>query len=310
MTNSPVCLQKPRNLVIQNLDAHPGKTVDDDLDPAEVGIVGDPNHRGGYHCGKDRLDSNDYSVRESPRDKNGLTLDAAALDIGWFEWRNSKTGVAHTLRTFSRWVVSQCEVNAPDTRDIREIIYSLDGKTVKRWDRLEKSTTGDNSHLSHTHFSFFRDAVKAGRDQSPLFRRYLQTIGLLAGGDDDMTPEQDARLKDIEKWILNLDGRTAQGVSYLRISGAEGDRNGYSLTELHAKVDLAINAISQLKEVDSVELDAKLEELRQAVNNVDEEVLAKLGDVNDPGETAQILKALLGEHADDVFRAGLGLPAA
>ncbi|MEK8110074.1 hypothetical protein NKG94_48450 [Micromonospora sp. M12] len=70
--------------------------------------------------------------------------------------------------------------------DIREIIYSANGTTVKRWDRLGERTSGDSSHRWHTHFSFFRDAIKAGRDQRPLFRRYLGTIGLL---EDDMTPK-------------------------------------------------------------------------------------------------------------------------
>ncbi|WP_037684611.1 hypothetical protein, partial [Streptomyces griseus] len=76
-----------------------------------------------------------------------------------------------------------CTAGAPDTRDIREIIYSPDGQTVKRWDRLGKRSTGDSSHLWHTHFSFFRDSIKAGRDLTPLFRRYLTSIGLIEGED-------------------------------------------------------------------------------------------------------------------------------
>ena len=63
-------------------------------------------------------------------------------------------------------------------RDLREIIYSPDGKVVRRWDRLGKRSSGDDSHLWHTHFSFFRDSTKADRDQTPLFRRYLTGIGL------------------------------------------------------------------------------------------------------------------------------------
>lgn len=62
--------------------------------------------------------------------------------------------------------------------------------------------------------------------------------------DDDMNAEQDARLERIEKMLSQLDGRTAQGTSYLRLSGAPevdgatGDRNGYSLTEAHEKLDV------------------------------------------------------------------------
>jgi hypothetical protein len=189
MTNAPATLLSARQVMLDHLDMHPGKTESADLDPAEVGIVGDLAHRGGYHCGRDRVDLDDYSVRESPRDKAGLDDHAAALDIGEFEvW---VAGKAHNLRSFSIWAVAQCKANTPDSRDIREIIYTADGRTVRRWDRLGKRTTGDSSHLFHTHFSFFRDAVKAGRDQRPLFIRYLTEIGLLEG--DDMTPpEHDA----------------------------------------------------------------------------------------------------------------------
>lgn len=189
MTRAPANLLALRSLLLTHLDNAPGP---DDLEPAEVGIVGDPAHRGGYHCGSDRVVKNDYSVVESSRDRAGLTLDAAALDVGGFEVRSG--GRTHTLASFSAWCVAQCAANAADTRDIREIIYSPDGTRVKRWDRLGKRTTGDSSHRWHTHFSFFRDAIKAGRDQRPLFRRYLTTIGLIA--TPPLTEETEMELTD------------------------------------------------------------------------------------------------------------------
>ncbi|MER7418238.1 hypothetical protein ABT346_15900 [Micromonospora peucetia] len=181
MTRAPGNLLTVRRLLLDHLNVDPDTSRDQDLEPAEVGIVGDPAHRGGYHCGSDRVVTRDYSVVESPRDSAGLTLDAAALDVGFFEVRAG--GGTHNLRSFSTWCVAQCVAGTPDTRDIREIIYSPDGRVVRRWDRLRKRTSGDNSHLWHTHFSFFRDSIKANRDQTPLFRRYLSTIGLL---EDDM----------------------------------------------------------------------------------------------------------------------------
>nr|WP_244311611.1 hypothetical protein [Micromonospora taraxaci] len=211
-----------RSLLLTHLDNAPGP---DDLDPAEVGIVGDPSHRGGYHCGSDRVVPNDYSVVESPRDRAGLTLDASALDVGQFDVRSG--GRSNTLPSFSVWCVAQCAANAADTRDIREIIYSPDGSTVKRWDRLGKRTTGDSSHRWHTHFSFFRDAIKAGRDQRPLFRRYLSSIGLLE--DDDMTPQEHNWLATVHKNLTVLDGRNPIGQIYTRI--AEGrDETGIAVT--------------------------------------------------------------------------------
>ncbi|WP_239485287.1 hypothetical protein [Micromonospora humidisoli] len=210
MTTAPANLLAVRRLLLDTISS---------LASAAVGIVGDPAHRGGYHCGSDRVVTNDYSVVESPRDAGGLTLYASGLDVGMFSVRSG--GATHNLRTFSTWCVGQCRANAPDTRDIREIIYSPDGKVVRRWDRLGKRSSGDDSHLWHTHFSFFRDAIRAGRDQTPLFRRYLTTIGLLE--DRDMTPEEHAWLETVHKNLTVLDGRNPVGQIYTRMAMGTDD---------------------------------------------------------------------------------------
>ncbi|MFV2110779.1 hypothetical protein ACFHW0_00370 [Micromonospora sp. LOL_025] len=192
MTRAPQNLLAVRRLLLEHLNLDPDTVRDQDLEPAEVGIVGDPAHRGGYHCGSDRVVTRDYSVVESSRDSSGLTLDASALDVGSF--RVGVGGRTHDLRSFSTWCVQQCAADSADSRDIREIIYSPDGKVVRRWDRLRKRTSGDNSHLWHTHFSFFRDSTKANRDQTPLFRRYLTAIGLIAPPEEEPTMEQTDQL--------------------------------------------------------------------------------------------------------------------
>ncbi|MGC4811752.1 hypothetical protein ACLQ29_14610 [Micromonospora sp. DT228] len=219
MTRAPANLLAVRSLLLTHLNVDPNTVRAADLEPDEVGIVGDPDHRGGYHCGSDRVVTNDYSVVESPRDRAGLTLDAAALDVGQFEVRSA--GRTHTMRSFSLWCVAQCVANAADTRDLREIIYSPDGSTVKRWDRLGIRSTGDSSHRWHTHFSFFRDAIKAGRDQRPLFRRYLSSIGLLE--DDDMTPEEHNWLATVHTNLTVLDGRNPIGQIYTRMAEGRDD---------------------------------------------------------------------------------------
>lgn len=127
-----------------------------------LGIVGDEDHHGGYHQGKPNVPATDYSRDESSRDEKGLTGAASALDVG--KWSG--------LRTFSKWLVEQCKAGAEDTRDIREVIYSPDGQTVKRWDRLGIRSSGDSSHLQHTHISYFRDSEN--RDKTGLFRRYFE----------------------------------------------------------------------------------------------------------------------------------------
>ncbi|WP_433529076.1 hypothetical protein ACQPYA_22495 [Micromonospora sp. CA-263727] len=219
MTRAPANLLAVRGLLLEHLNRDPNRVRDEDLEPNEVGIVGDANHRGGYHCGSDRVVTNDYSVVESSRDRSGLTLDAAALDVGTF--RVSSGGRNHDLATFSTWCVAQCVANAPDTRDLREIIYSPDGKVVRRWDRLGRRNTGDRSHLWHTHFSFFRDSIKANRDQTPLFRRYLTTIGLIKQEEPDMTPEEHNWLKTVHRNLTVLDGRNPVGQIYTRMAMGE-----------------------------------------------------------------------------------------
>ncbi len=169
MTFAPAPLAAARSFLLANV---PG------LKPVAVGIVGDTAHAAtgtSYHLGKDQLASDSYSIVESPRDRKGLSNAAAGLDIGEFSFRAG--GKAHTLRTFSAWLVLECRSGAADTQDIREVIYSLDGTSVRRWDRLGRRTTGDSSHRWHTHISYFRDSEQ--RDKTGLFRRYLTEIGLL-----------------------------------------------------------------------------------------------------------------------------------
>lgn len=193
MTESPPVLVADRKLLLDHLDMHPGRTVDDDLDPAEVGIKGDTSHveqGNSYHLGTPEQARTGYASTESPRDKAGLCAYASALDIGWFEVRVA--GKVHNLRSFSLWAVAQCKANKPDTRDIREIIYTADGRTVKRWDRLGKRSGGDSSHLFHTHFSLFRDATKAGRGLTALLTRYLTEIGVI---DMAFTADEEAQIR-------------------------------------------------------------------------------------------------------------------
>jgi hypothetical protein len=181
-----------RTLLLQHLDMHPGRTVESDLDPAEVGIVGDTAHADGgdsYHLGADQIRARNgrdrYSVDESTRDKRGLDNYASAMDIGWFRVTTQRG--TFDLRDFSSWLVDLCRAGDPDTRDLREVIYSPDGQVVRRWDRLGRRVSGDSSHLSHTHLSEHRDAD--GHRMLRLATRWLQHIGMIPE-EDTMTPDQ------------------------------------------------------------------------------------------------------------------------
>lgn len=179
MTVAKSKLLEARALLLRYLNLTPGTGPASDLDPAEVGIVGSPAHVAAgtsYHLGRDdlQLDRRPYSVYESTRDLAGLTDEASAIDVG--EFSIVSRGRTNNLRTFSAWLVSQCRAGASDTVDIREVIYSPDGVTVLRWDRLGRRTSGDSSHTYHTHLSEFRDAD--GSNMVALFGRYLREIGV------------------------------------------------------------------------------------------------------------------------------------
>jgi len=153
------------------------------LKPVSLGVVGNAKHLSGYHLGKDRIfgasgqGKNDYSVKTA-RDKAGLTNEASAIDIGNFP----------RLHELGLWIVRQARAGAEDTKDIREVIYSPDGKTVLRWDRQNGQKSfghkgeADNSHRTHTHVSWYRDSAK--RDKTAIFVRFFDHPGQVLNGDD------------------------------------------------------------------------------------------------------------------------------
>jgi hypothetical protein len=104
------------------------------LPAISLGIIGNAAHLNGYHLGRDRIfgpdgeREEDYSVK-TDRDKEFVSDAASALDIGAFK----------RLREMSMFIVAQGQANAPDTHDIREVIFSPDGVTVLRWDRQRGS---------------------------------------------------------------------------------------------------------------------------------------------------------------------------
>jgi hypothetical protein len=154
-----------------------------------LGVVGNEKHCDGYHLGQDRifsscackpkgrciagLKNNDYSVR-TVRDQSGLTNFASAIDLGRLN------GTLPQLQAFSRWLVRRCQANVRGTRDVREIIYSPDGKRVYGYSREMGVASrpildyGDASHLTHTHISFYRDSET--RDKRPLFEPFFDAV--------------------------------------------------------------------------------------------------------------------------------------
>jgi hypothetical protein len=142
----------------------------------QLGVTGDTRHKKAgfsYHLGADDLKPHASSAR-LPRDVAGLSNAASAMDIG------KVGGTFQGLRAMSRWLVAECLAGAPETNDIREIIYSADGLIVSRWDGKDGAPgvvrsgpdQGDKRHLKHTHISYFRDSET--RDKVALFKRFFE----------------------------------------------------------------------------------------------------------------------------------------
>lgn len=246
MTFAPASILAARALIKQHTR----------LADAALGIVGDAAHRGGYHCGRDRTVTADYSVVESSRDAHPSDA-ASALDVGWFDM--TVAGKRHTLRSFSLWLVAQCQANAPDAADIREVIYSADGETVKRWDRLRKRSSGDSSHRWHTHISFHRDSE--GRDKTALFRRYFVHIGAIAGappapslntgpGGDMPTPKDLLDFDDVPNpygdAAANPKIQVRTALKAAASVDVKVDHMQRRVDDLHAKVDALTSRLDQL----------------------------------------------------------------
>ncbi len=295
MTFAPDSLRDARSYILKYIPS---------LDPLSVGIVADDSHKKqgtSYHLGEDGLRDDAYSIIESVRDRNGLSDAASALDLGWFDIMIN--GKRHTLRDYSVWAVAQCKAGAPDTKDIREIIYSSDGKTVKRWDREGVRSSGDDSHLFHTHHSYYRDSEH--RSKVPLFKRYFQLIGLVPEDDDMPLTGEDGKTVWKTDIIPNPPQRADSGTNKETTAlFALGDvwARVYDLRDaLKAQGAALLAAINALASKDAVDEVALAEALAPAVAAA---VINQLPDDRDDVTKEELQEAIL-----DGFRELLNRPA-
>lgn len=185
MTYAPDDLMAPLRLF--NVNGAPWSTL---------GCVGDDAHvaSGGYHIGRNTLVANgrgsyDYSLTESPRDGSSRTDGASAIDFG---------DQAPFWRRLTLWLVDAFNRRAPGTECIREIIYTPDGSVVRRVDRLGVRSTGDSSHLFHTHVSLFRDS------EGTLQRlAFLQLLQRFFAGQGYFPAEQPALAREDDEYSMN-----------------------------------------------------------------------------------------------------------
>lgn len=259
------------------------------LDAASLGIQGDPAHAssGGYHEGNDDLSrvgrlGTDYSKRESARDRPGTNA-ASALDIGDFVTPRV------SLRSLTLGLVQAAQHGDPRMADVREIIHTPDGSTVRRWDRLGIRSTGDSSHLYHTHLSFFRDS-EGRRAGSGNILGILQE--LIEGKATIMASE----------WHLGEPNGSAitQGPAHPRtdpvwvpdtIAGQQ--RDTVTAHAWHASILAALGVQELLKRPAEPDVVLSPEQLTELAN----QFLAAVG----PG-----LRAIVDEAIEDVLRRALG----
>jgi hypothetical protein len=242
-----VSVQPPTLLEVRHIFQYYTK-----LPAASLGIIhyvnsaGKYTGGGGYHAGNDLLrmigkQDSDYSKRESDRDRPGSDY-GSAIDIGRFRVTlpNGRVVTNHDL---TRWVLAEIAAGAPDTHWIREIIYSLDDRTVRRYDRLGIRSSGDDSHLSHEHYSSFRDDVLSPHIPA-LFRRFWATMeGKIAPPDAPPTTTENRQQGEEEDMLITfvyatVNNQTRWGMGV--VSGGEkfwfeandqARANGYSVAQ-------------------------------------------------------------------------------
>lgn len=130
---------------------------------ASLGITHSTPQGGGYHEGNDLLAqagqlNSDYSKKESPRDRPGSN-GASAFDFGDFSVVYLGRQINH--RDLVNAVLAEVKLPGKGRcKDLREMIYQRQegSSTILRWDALGVRSSGDSSHQTHTHFSFFRDS--------------------------------------------------------------------------------------------------------------------------------------------------------
>lgn len=186
------------------------------LPSASLGIIHYVNSAGrytgggGYHAGNDllrmigKLDS-DYSKRESSKDRPGSDY-GSAIDIGRFRvvLGNGRVVTNHDM---TRWMLAEIKAGAPDTLWIREIIYSLDDRTVQRFDREGERDSGDDSHLSHEHYSAYRTMIDSPAIPA-LFHRFWAAMEGVTAPVQQAT--QDESEDDMLFFAPNPDGTGAR----------------------------------------------------------------------------------------------------
>ena len=149
----------------------------------------------GYHNKRDALPSSDYSVQQ-PDDQAGSGQNASGLDI---------TLNPADMRHLTQRLIDLTHAADPRIQVMREFFGTQDGHTVTGRDvRTMRVITSDPSHTWHVHASLFR---RWAGDHTAMDALAGAIIG--TNQEDDMTPDQDALLREIFNLVTWTNQRTA-----------------------------------------------------------------------------------------------------
>lgn len=130
-----------------------GGRIAPDLGGVLSGIIGDSDHKTGYHRGRAYVPSTDYSVWLT-EDKLGSKYYACAIDMSFSTAK---------MKLYTGRLKAAAERNDPRVRFIREFYGTINGTDV--FGRTHKGSadatwewaTSDKSHLWHLHISILRE---------------------------------------------------------------------------------------------------------------------------------------------------------
>lgn len=286
-----------------------GSRIAPDLGGVLSGIVGDEAHTRGYHRGRAYVPSTDYSVQLA-EDKRGSSYYACAIDMSF---------TTSKMKLYTGRLRDAAARNDPRLKYVREFYGTIDGTTV--FGRTHKGSgdstwewsTSDKSHLWHIHISILREYSNNRSVMQGILDVLMgKPLATPVEEEDDMA-YTDAQMKAFP-WQY-VGGGIPDGMSTLKVLNDTYIQGREAL----AKLDVLAKAVNGLVGADlngdierltaqfnaeRQEMHDRVDALQVYVGEVDEAVVAKL-QAKTPEETAALLKAILGDQADEVFRAGL-----
>jgi hypothetical protein len=168
------------------------------------------------------------------------------------------------LRALSTFLVAECQ--AGRITDMREVIYSDDGKRVLRYDRergqssAPRTGEADASHTWHTHISWYRDAE--AREKVTPFRRFYEPTQ-----PEPEEPVNSEDVKDVQRAMNELGT-----VPALKVDGHYGPLTRAAVkgiaerqaTRFEATAEAAAYRVRTAKDAALVSIEQQAESIKQA----------------------------------------------